>query len=293
MRFLFPFSIIPQGCRIIIYGAGEVGYDFYRQIKTSKYAEVVLWVDRQYEWFRRLNLPVDEPQKILNAEYDYIVITAENEQVYKSIRKDLIDMSVSEDRFIWSEDYSIHENIVYGYKDRNIEKEMKSAQKTDASFFFKETRLDIVIRYLYASELLAGTCDGNGERLYRQFILSGCDAKEPTENYISAYFSEYSNKRGIKAFQESFRKLVNSMNTDGFIKEQFVPVDSNGNLINGAHRVAAALACHKDVWYASYPFNGLRYICDEVTLSDMGFENDDIRNIVACYEKIKHSDKLR
>ena len=141
MRFLFPFSIIPQGCRIIIYGAGEVGYDFYRQVKTSQYAEVVLWVDRQYEWFRRLNLPIDEPQKILNVEYDYIVITAENEQVYKSIRNDLLDMSVSEDRLIWSEDYSVHENIVYGYKDRDIEKEIKSAQKTDASFFFKETRL--------------------------------------------------------------------------------------------------------------------------------------------------------
>ena len=170
MRFLFPFSIVPKGSRIIIYGAGEVGYDFYRQSKTSGYAEVVLWVDKQYEWFRSLNLPVDYPGKIMDEEFDFVVITAEHKAVYDSICRDLRHLGVLENRIIWNEDYTVHENVVLSYEDRNIEKEMERAVQSNAGIFLNKNRLDIIIRYLFAAEILNRASDGIGEYLYIKFI---------------------------------------------------------------------------------------------------------------------------
>ncbi len=286
MRFLFPFSKVPKGSRLVIYGAGEVGYDFYRQLKTTDFASIVLWADRQYEWFRKLNLPVDEPGKIADADFDYVVITAENRPVYESIRNDLLDMGVPDSKLLWFDDYTVHENRVLGYKDRDLEAEMKNALQGDPVMFLNEDRLDIVIRYLYAGEILKGVNNGYGEGLYKRFIIQGSDAKEPTENYISAYFSEYSYKSGIEAFQESFRKLVLSMKDQGFRRDQFLPVTNNGRLINGAHRVAAALACKTSIWYLTYPFNGLRYACDGEKLLEMGFTDEDVKAIKEEYKKL-------
>ena len=286
MRFLFPFSSVRRDSRIILYGAGEVGYDFYRQIVTSRYAELALWVDRQYEWFNSLNLPVVSPERIIGMEYDYVIITAENKSVYESITKDLSRFGVVDSEIIWNEDYRIQGNIVCGYEDRDIEKEMIDAVQTEPTVFINEYRLDIIIRYLYAVECMGNSGDGFGENLYRKFIINGCNAKEPTENYISAYFSEYSLKRGVKAFQNGFKDLICSMKKNGYLKEQFLPVDSRGNLINGAHRVAAALALGEKVWYVSYPFYGLRYKCDEEELERMGFTVREIDLIRNKYEQI-------
>ena len=287
MRFLFPFSDIPKGCNIVLYGAGEVGYDFYRQVKTSGFVQLILWVDRQFEWFRKLNLPVDDPERISDVDYDYVIITAENRSVYESIRKDLLHMNVHEEKIQWYEDYSVHENVVYGYEDRDISAEAKDAILTDAADFLNENRLDIIIRYMYALEILEGVESGYGKCLYDKFIEVGSHAKEPTENYISAYFSEYSCKRGINAFRKEFVSLIHSMRDDGFKKEQFVPVDSKGRLINGAHRVAAALACGSKVWYVVYSFGGLTYICNDVTLESLGFMPSEIEMIKDCYRKVK------
>lgn len=287
MRFLFPFSDIPKDSIVVIYGAGEVGYDFYRQLKTSEYAQIALWVDRQYEWFRKLNLPVDNPDKIISTDYDYVIITAENRSVYESIRNDLLKMDVLDSKIVWFDDYTIHENIVLGYEDRDLQKEMKDAVQGDPLIFINENRLDIVIRYMYAFEILKGMKTGCGEVLYKKFIINGCHAKEPTQNYITAYFSDYPYKRGIRTFQDSFIMLVQSVNKEGFKRDYFLPVAENMILINGAHRVAAALACKKNIWYVTYPFSGLRYKCDSMTLRDLGFFESEIRKIVENYESLR------
>ena len=46
MKYLFPFKLIPPDSRIILYGASDVGYDFYRQIKSSGYVDIIAWLDR-------------------------------------------------------------------------------------------------------------------------------------------------------------------------------------------------------------------------------------------------------
>lgn len=45
----FPREKISKGKKVILYGAGDMGKSFYKQLKDTGYCEVVLWVDRNYE----------------------------------------------------------------------------------------------------------------------------------------------------------------------------------------------------------------------------------------------------
>ena len=115
MRFIFPFSEIKQNSKIVLYGASECGYDFYRQIVSTGYCEIVLWVDRQYEWWRYMGLPVEPPEKLCDVNYDVVVSTAEREAVHQSIVEDMMVMGVAEETVFWKRDYRIRGNIALRY----------------------------------------------------------------------------------------------------------------------------------------------------------------------------------
>ena len=48
-KWLFPFAKISQKSLIVLYGAGQVGQDYYKQIVDSGYCNVVLWMDKKFE----------------------------------------------------------------------------------------------------------------------------------------------------------------------------------------------------------------------------------------------------
>ena len=122
--------------------------------------------------------------------------------------------------------------------------------------------------------------------MYLRFISEQWNEQEPTENYISAFFTEYECKRGKEAFDSSFINLVKSVEAKGFEKKYFVPVDNKGRLINGAHRIAAAMVCGVNVWSLKYPFNGLYYVCNKDSLLKMGFADEQIREIESVYKAL-------
>ena len=294
MRFLFPFSKVPKGCRLVIYGAGEVGYDFYRQLKTSEYAEVALWVDRQYEWYRYLKLPVNPPEMIKELSYDRIVIAANTKNTYESVVSDLRRQGISEN-VIWGGKYCLDTSLAARYDKTKMEDEAKDAFIADPLDYLTADRLDIVIRILYARDILnktelsyeSGEDSINNVNLYKRLMMVQNDGREPTENLISGYFSEYELKSGWKAFDNSFRGLLYSMKEHGFLREYFVPVDNRDRLINGAHRLAAAVALENQIWVRNYQFDGIRVDFSVHWFKENGFYDREIEYIFDNYKKLK------
>jgi len=99
--YQFPEEQIDKGAKIILYGAGDVGRDYYDFIKQGDSYELVLWVDTYYEDLRKEGLPVSEPREILKQEYDYILISMVRRRVAESIREELISQGVPKDKIIW------------------------------------------------------------------------------------------------------------------------------------------------------------------------------------------------
>ena len=93
-NFVFPFHKIPFGSKVVIYGAGSVGLCFYNQLKATGYAEVVLWVDKNWKNYQAKNYPVSAVEKIQEVEdYDYIVISVYDSTVALLIARDLVNIT--------------------------------------------------------------------------------------------------------------------------------------------------------------------------------------------------------
>lgn len=90
----FPYHCIPRDSRIIIYGAGNVGKDYYDQIIKTGYCEIVAWVDQAYEQIEKTKNIILSPEIIKNVDYDYIVIAIRNIEIKNEVKKYLISMGV-------------------------------------------------------------------------------------------------------------------------------------------------------------------------------------------------------
>ena len=286
MKHIFPFSEIKKGEKVVLYGASERGYDFYRQLVSTGYDDIVLWVDRQYEWYRYMNLPVDAPEKIKGAEFDRIIITAEEEHVYESMMCDLAKLGVDAGKIFWKKDCLITGNIAYGYDNERIEKEAHSAYEMNPIQLLSAERLDVIVRILYAKDVISESTNKYHMQLYRKMMTAQNNCTEPTDNMISSFFSEYSIKRGWKAFDESFKGLINSIRTGGFCRWYFVPLDRSKNMINGAHRVAAAIALDTTIWAYEYPVDIKPLIFNEKWFLDNGFTRSETEYIAEKYRKL-------
>lgn len=99
-QYLFPFQMIPKGSRIALYGGGQVGKAFFRQIEKSRYCDLAVWVDRKAKEAegRRLHAPADTDWSVC----DYVVIAIEAEERAETIKKELHQKyGISRDKLIW------------------------------------------------------------------------------------------------------------------------------------------------------------------------------------------------
>ena len=84
--FLFPYEMVPPKTKIAIYGAGEVGIDYMKQLEQNHYCDVVCWVDKNYISKQQQGYKVSSPLELQSCEVDIILVAIENENVARSVR---------------------------------------------------------------------------------------------------------------------------------------------------------------------------------------------------------------
>ncbi len=89
-KYRFPYSIIPDESKIVLYGAGTVGKEIYKIQKYRAKYNIVLWVDKKYKDRVAEGLEVDNPLNMSCAMFDYIVVAVEKEDVFQSIRHEIL-----------------------------------------------------------------------------------------------------------------------------------------------------------------------------------------------------------
>jgi len=87
---MFPYQVIPGGRRIILYGAGQVGQSYYRQIEVNHYCEIVAWCDSRFEVLGDDRI-IGIQEALSLASYDYILIAILNERMAEHIKQELVD----------------------------------------------------------------------------------------------------------------------------------------------------------------------------------------------------------
>jgi len=99
-------------------------------------------------------------------------------------------------------------------------------------------RFDLVLKYLYAKSIVKGYKTDFFKEMYKEHLR------------LWNGFREYDNpnKCTFEAFDDEFKSIIKSIQEGGFNPEiSKIPMLEDKYLVNGAHRVAAALACDKEV----------------------------------------------
>lgn len=100
-KFYFPVPEKLQNKKVLLYGAGEVGRDFYAQISRYTECEVVAWVDAHPENFHYSYVKVYGLDSLDDTQFDILLIAVKNELTYKEIERGLIDRQISAEKIMW------------------------------------------------------------------------------------------------------------------------------------------------------------------------------------------------
>lgn len=99
-------------------------------------------------------------------------------------------------------------------------------------------RFDVIIKYMYAKSIVRKLNTEVFKNFYKEHLR------------LWNGFKEYDNpnKNTFEAFDEEFKKIVNSFQINGFDSTiSQIPALEGKYIVNGAHRLAAALATNNNV----------------------------------------------
>lgn len=97
--FAFPYHLVPLNSRIIIYGAGDVGQNMWRQIQKEKMVIPVGMIDKNSA---KINQPnVYSLKEMTSLMFDYIVIAIKDAGVAEVVKKNLEEMGIRDDTIKW------------------------------------------------------------------------------------------------------------------------------------------------------------------------------------------------
>lgn len=136
--YLFPYEKISNGSRILIYGAGDVGQEYLQQMLLTKYCKVLGFIDRAYDKYPRMIIPIYPLEYIKNITFDYIVLAFKMGAHVRAITKNLIGMGISKERIIYVEPR--------GYLDV-ITNDKVSMVKQGGEFAFNRKGISVALKY--------------------------------------------------------------------------------------------------------------------------------------------------
>lgn len=97
----------PKNARIVLYGGGELGRKYKRQIEVRGEASYIGCIDYGYGRYTDKELQVKNPVLLKGMEYDFIIITIKNQRKAEEIKEQLIKDGVLENKILWFEQKEI------------------------------------------------------------------------------------------------------------------------------------------------------------------------------------------
>lgn len=98
INYLYPFPKVKKGSRIVVYGAGRMGYSLMKYLIQSKDYQVVLWVDQNMELPSFPEYGISPVADILQNDFDYIVIAVMYAKISNEIKETLVNVGISEEK---------------------------------------------------------------------------------------------------------------------------------------------------------------------------------------------------
>lgn len=88
--------------KIVLYGAGNVGKSYYKQLYENNGITVVAWIDQRLQTKKIFNRKIDSLSILRKIKFDKILIAVKDQNTVKEIKEVLYNFT-SEDKILWEE----------------------------------------------------------------------------------------------------------------------------------------------------------------------------------------------
>lgn len=99
---VFPFKDITPGSNVVLYGAGLVGNEYYRQNLKYRFCNIILWCDASFSNINNILFKISNPEDIMSMDYDYVIVAIDQEIRAMSAITWLKNYGVDDDKIVWS-----------------------------------------------------------------------------------------------------------------------------------------------------------------------------------------------
>lgn len=100
--YKFPANSILKGKKVVLFGAGWIGKNYFVDWQR-KNINVVMWIDNMPSNIKQFGLSPVYPKEINNIFFDFVVCAIRGKQAVESMKKQLLDLGVKEDKILWDE----------------------------------------------------------------------------------------------------------------------------------------------------------------------------------------------
>ena len=97
--------------KIVLYGAGSVGREYYSQIVQYEKCQLVAWVDKNYSTIRYDYYNIKPVNYILKINYDIIIIAVLRKELASTIKDELLCKGITEEKIVWIKPYDIRDEL--------------------------------------------------------------------------------------------------------------------------------------------------------------------------------------
>lgn len=113
--YLFPWHLFKRGERVIIYGAGNVGRDFLRQLREYDYVKLAGVADRTGPAAKIPGAEVRYPKDLKKLGYDAVLLAVQDRKLAESIKADLKALGIGEEKIRWDGAHYLQKDFYEGY----------------------------------------------------------------------------------------------------------------------------------------------------------------------------------
>ena len=110
--YVLPSGLVNYGTKVALYGAGMVEQAYEKQIRCSKKLNLAMWVDKMASHYQSQGKEVLEISKILECDFDVVLIAAIEESMVSEIKRTLIGMGIPDSKIFWDKPVSMIEQYL-------------------------------------------------------------------------------------------------------------------------------------------------------------------------------------
>ena len=99
--YSFPEIELLKNKKIAIYGAGRVGYSYFKQLQSHSNIDIIDVVDRNFKSYNYDEFKVNSIEHLMQIDYDIIVVAINNEQTAHQVTESLIALGIDREKIIW------------------------------------------------------------------------------------------------------------------------------------------------------------------------------------------------